>query len=462
LLALVVATALPATASAAPPPNDNRADAQEVTPPATVDGTTVEATQEENDTSQCAGSTNSVWYRVTAPRDGRLVLELAANGDLDAVVDVFRVQRSRTTPLGCDSSDQRGRASVAVEVARNQSFLIRVAKLTASVDDTFKLTIQFGRALAEAPGPPLPAGGATGSLQRVVDPNVAYSVRLQPGVTYKFNLASGSCTPLALYPPGTTSFGDASAVDNARCGGYMVFTPGPGQGGVYSLLAEASTARRSVRFRLMAARVGRDDTAPGRFIRNYARVRGSLDSNAIDVIDLYRFDVTRKSVLELALQTEQRFRVTLLTAGGRRLGTSTDNLSLRVKPGRYFAVVRAGRRATGAYRLTRVSRAITRTRALVDGKRRAIVSPGATASLSARVAPGVAGPVLLFVERFDPVDGWQFARQFRVRASGGVATAGFRGEVGRYRVRAQFRGTRGASPSQSGFAYWRVQGPLEE
>jgi hypothetical protein len=458
---LLLAAFAPASASADPPPNDNRANAQAVTPPATVDGTTVEATQEENETSNCEGSTNSVWYRVTAPRDGRLIVELAANGDLDAVVDVFRVQRSRTTPEGCDSSDRRGRASVAVEVARNQSFLIRVAKLTSSVDDTFKLTIQFGRALAEAPGPRLPAAGATGSLQRVVDPNVAYSVRLQPGVTYKFNLASGSCTPLALYPPGTSSFGEASAVDNARCGGYMVFTPGPGQGGVYSLLAEASTARRSVRFRLMAARVGPDDTAPGRFIRNYARVRGSLDSTAIDVVDLYRFDVTRKSVLELSLQTEQNFRVTLVTGGGKRLA-SGDAVSRRVKPGRYFAIVRAGRRAAGAYRLTRVSRAITRTRALVEGRRSAVVSPGGTASLSAKVTPGVAGPVVIVVERFDPVDGWQFARQFRVRASGGTATVGFRGEVGRYRFRAEFRGTRGASPSKSGTAFFRIQGPLEE
>ncbi|HEX2084059.1 MAG TPA: hypothetical protein VHF89_00110 [Solirubrobacteraceae bacterium] len=461
-VAFVVAGALPAPALADPPPNDNRANAQQVTPPATVEGTTVEATPEENDESSCESAPGSVWYRVTSGRAGRLVVELAANGDLDAVVDVYRARRSELEALDCDATDRRGRASVAVEVGRNQTFLVRVARQQDSVADAFRLTLEFGRPLAQPPGPALPARGATGSLHRVRDPDAAYSVRLRAGVTYRFNLASGSCTPLALYPPGTTSF-DRTPVESASCGGYMVFTPEAGEGGIYSLRASASRARQATRFRLMAARTGRDDTAPGRFIRNYGRVRGSLDANGIDVVDLYRFDVTRRSDLELDLQTAHDFRVVLLSAGGKRLARGSGGLTRRLKPGRYFAAVRAGRRETGAYRLTRVSRAITRTRMLVEGSRRATIAPGSTASLTARVAPGAEGPVTMDVERFDPVEGWQFARRFRVRASGGTATVAFRPPaVGRWRVRARFLGTRGASPSQSGLAYLYVQGPLQE
>ncbi|HEV3000060.1 MAG TPA: hypothetical protein VGW75_04905 [Solirubrobacteraceae bacterium] len=463
-LTLVAAGIAPAPALADAPPNDNRANAQTVTPPATVDGTTVDATAEPNEEeSRCEPAPGSVWYRVTSQREGRLVVELAANGDLDAVVDVYRARRSELEAIDCDPTDRRGRASVAVEVGPNETFLVRVARQADSVADTFQLTLQFGRPLAEPPGPRLPAGGATGSLHRATAPNAAYSVRLRAGVTYKFNLASGSCTPLALYPPGTDSFEDAAPVQSASCGGYMVFTPEADEGGIYSLLAIASRARQATRYRLMAARARGDDLAPGRFIRNHQRVRGSLDAARIDVVDLYRFDVTRRSDTELDLDTEHNFRVVLLSAGGRRLARGQGGLTRRLRPGRYFAVVRAGRRATGAYRLTRTSRAITRTRALVEGRRRATIAPGAVATLTAQVAPGAAGPVTLDLERFDPLAGWQFARRYRVRASGGVANVAFRPpSVGRWRFRARFRGTRDASPSRSGLAYLTVQGPLQE
>lgn len=463
-LTLVAAGVVPASALADPPPNDNRANAQTVTPPATVDGTTVEATAEPNEEgSRCETAPDSVWYRVTSQREGRLVVELVANGDLDAVVDVYRARRSELEALDCDPTDGRGRASAAVEVGPNETFLVRVARQADSVPDTFRLTLQFGRPLAEPPGPLLPAAGATGSLHRATAPDAAYSVNLQPGVTYKFNLASGSCTPLGLYPPGIDSFEDASPVKTASCGGYMLFTPEADEGGVYSLLATASRARQATNYRLMAARARGDDLAPGRFLRNHARVRGSLDAARIDVVDLYRFDVTRRSDTELALDTQHSFGVVLLSAGGKRLARGEGGLTRRLRPGRYFAAVRAGRQATGTYRLTRISRAITRTRALVEGRRRATIAPGAVATLTARVAPGVAGPVTLDLERFDPLAGWQFARRYRVRASGGVVNVAFRPpSVGRWRVRAQFRGTPDASPSRSGLAYLTVQAPLQE
>jgi hypothetical protein len=461
-LLLVAAGVAAPVASADPPPNDDRANATPVEAPGSAEGTTAESTPEENG-SGCDDAPGSVWYRLTAPRTGRLIVQLHANGDLDAVVDVFRVRRSELSGLECDATDRRGDASVAVSVSRNQSYLIRVARQADSVDGTFRLSLQYGRPPASPPGSPLPPRGATGTLQRVVDPSVAYNVRLRAGVTYRFNLATGSCTPLSLYPPGTTSFA-RRPVDRANCGGYMLFTPEAGESGRYILLAEASSARRAVRYRLMSARARRDDTSPGRFIRNYARVRGRLDATRIDVLDLYRFDVTRRSDLELGLETDQNFSVTLLTAGGKRLGRGSDGgLTRRLKPGRYFAAVRAGRGARGSYRLTRVSRAITRTRALVEGRRRATLPPGATASLSARITPGVPGPVVIIVERFDPVDGWQFSRRFRVRSGSGTATVGYNPPgVGRYRFRAEFLGTRGASPSRSGIAFFRVQGPLQE
>ena len=73
------------------------------------------------------------------------------------------------------------------------------------------------------------------------------------------------------------------------------------------------------------------------------------------------------------------------------------------------------------------------------------------------------GPVRIVVERFDPIDGWQFSRAYRVRAGSGTATVAYNPPgVGRYRFTAEFLGTRGASPSRSGTAFFKVQGPLEE
>jgi hypothetical protein len=85
--------------------------------------------------------------------------------------------------------------------------------------------------------------------------------------------------------------------------------------------------------------------------------------------------------------------------------------------------------------------------------------------LAAHVRPGVGGRVIFRVQRFDPVFGWQFYRAFRTRAArgSGRAVVAFRPpHVGRWRVFAQFPGTFSAAESESGFAFFRVQRPLEE
>src|SRR5689334_6451387 len=95
LFACLATMAVGASAAlAAPPSNDDRANAQDVTVPGSVDGTTVDATQEEDEPEACVSDEGSVWYRVH-PKKGRVIAQLAANGDLDATLEVFRVQRSK-------------------------------------------------------------------------------------------------------------------------------------------------------------------------------------------------------------------------------------------------------------------------------------------------------------------------------------------------------------------------------
>jgi hypothetical protein len=80
-----------------------------------------------------------------------------------------------------------------------------------------------------------------------------------------------------------------------------------------------------------------------------------------------------------------------------------------------------------------------------------------------RVGPSVrSGLVELQVDRLDPIAGWQFARTFRPRVgAGGVARQSWRPPtLGRWRVRATFLGTFGASPSRSRYLGLLVAEPL--
>src|SRR3712207_2918925 len=96
-IALVAFSLLTAAiALAAPPANDTRANAQELKLGDRVNGTTTEATADEDDASGCGPSdTPSVWYRLDATQDGRAIAQLEAAGDLDVVLDVYQRQRSQ-------------------------------------------------------------------------------------------------------------------------------------------------------------------------------------------------------------------------------------------------------------------------------------------------------------------------------------------------------------------------------
>jgi hypothetical protein len=114
----------------------------------------------------------------------------------------------------------------------------------------------------------------------------------------------------------------------------------------------------------------------------------------------------------------------------------------------------------GHYRLTRASKTITRTTLSPTPR---LGSPSGNVSLRVGVTPASVGPVTIFVERFDPVSGWQFVRRFETRISGTSTAVSFHPPgVGRYRAQATFNGTRIAAGSRSSVERFRVQGPLEE
>jgi hypothetical protein len=459
-------------AAAAPPANDPQSSPQAITLPADVGGTTAESTVEPTEPpARCGATRGTVWFAFTASADERVVARLQAAGDLDAQVSVFQRQRSQTQQLDCDATDADGLGQVSFTTRARGSYLIRVEQRANSVPGTFRLAVFRPQPAPRAPGARLSPRGVRGVVDSVENTADAYSARLREGRSYRVNLAIAGdrCASLGIFAPGTRNFESAETVKRAPCDGYVLFTPE--RSGTYSFLVSAAARSRTRQpYHLQVASASSDDTAPGLSLRNFARVRGALNGRTVDVVDLYRFDVTSRSELTLGLGTRggQTFDLILLNDRGRRVTSERSEgggveLRRELRPGRYFAVVRSRNGASGRYTLRRVSRAITRTSIAIAGGSGRQLRPGTTTTIAVRVTPAVAGPVTVVIERFDPLEGYQFLRRVRLQATAGRAAVSFRPPApGRYRARATFNGTRGAARSESGTARVLVAGPLQQ
>src|SRR2546423_1173070 len=281
LIALLIApaTAVAAHSAAPPPPNDNRTSATVVRLPATLSGTTVGATDDRSDpTSYCGAAHDTVWYRLSGTQPGRIVVRIAALGDLDPVVSVYRPVRSRLNAVGCNATDENGRGALSFTSAGGD-YLVMVGRERSSDDGPFKLTMYRQEPSSHTPGRSLPRAGIGSWVEPISDYDDAWSLRMTAGVEYRINLspARGRCISLGLYRPGTRSFAAAAPVHLMRCGGYFTYTPGFGGSGRYSLLVTASDQRPGrQRYHLQAAVAGPDDTAPRLPLKNPQTRRGTL------------------------------------------------------------------------------------------------------------------------------------------------------------------------------------------
>jgi hypothetical protein len=467
-LAALLVGAAPAAADG--PGNDDRNDAERVTRlPASVEGTLTGAGVEGPEAaSPCAATSDSVWYRIDPGASRRVVVRLAAAGDLDATIDVYARLRSQQRLLTCDVGDANGRAAVAFDAVRGRSYLVRVARRANSVADAFRLAF-VGVAGTRLPGPALPRTGVSGTLDRAQRTAQAWSVSLRAGVRYRIAVAhpGAGCVGAIVYGPRPRS-GQAPAAP-VGCKGYALFTPRAGRDGRYAIVVHAaSDVRGGQRYHLELAPALADDTAPGVFIENYARVRESLDGRGVDHVDLYRFDVTRRSVLFLHLRTRGAFDLVLLDAWGNVIRCECDGRGGRalhkgLHPGRFFVAVRSSDQSTAAYTLLRASRTITTSRVRVNGAGAAILAPRTAATISVLTRPAVDGPVTVTLEQFDPLAGWQYVRTLHATARGGVASVQWVAPtVGRWRATATYDGTRAVAPSVTGFVKLLVAGALRE
>jgi hypothetical protein len=421
----------------------------------------VGATDEPNDPSPSCGRVHStVWYRINDAPGRRIVLRLHADGDLDGVLAVYQVQRSRLNQITCDATDTNGRAELSFDGSEGASYLILFGRLPDSADGTFGLR-SSAPPRSKPPGTPLPAKGVEGTLDPLDHPDQAWSTVMRAGTTYKINLFGrlNRCVDYSVYAPGTRDFAGASPVIRRECGGYATYTPGAHLGGRYSIFVQARGSRSAtIHYRLQAAVATTNDIGPGQSIANEQTRRGRLDARRIHVVDFYHFEVARQSDVTLHLWTGSEFEFTLLAENGRYIESSSSYVRRGLSPGKYFVVVRAEPGRRGGYRLSLLIREITKTQALAGGSNSVTLRPGETASVEIRVTPGAAGRVQLRINRFLLLDGWVFSRIVNIQtgADGVGRFTWTPPEAGRWRLRAFFQGSRTASPSASGYLFANV------
>src|SRR5437868_2352814 len=141
-LTALVALALAAPVLAAPPPNDNRADAQLLPSfPASTHGTTVDATVERLDpqVSKCGRIEATVWYRIEAAPDGTIVATVQAAGPLAPVVRIYRRNPSNISEVSCGTGQAGGKVVASVAAVRGAGYLILVGRRPGTASGEFDL-----------------------------------------------------------------------------------------------------------------------------------------------------------------------------------------------------------------------------------------------------------------------------------------------------------------------------------
>src|SRR5262245_55887137 len=176
---------------------------------------------------------------------------------------------------------------------------------------------------------------------------------MRPGVTYRINLwPLKGCASLSLLPAGTRSFAGARRLATRECGGYLTYTPGPNAGGVYSVLVQAVRGTGApVRYHLEAAPAEADDQGPGLPIASGRTRAGTVSGRHVDVVDLYRFDVTKVSTVRVTSASRAPLRVQLTTVTGDVIAENGAGSVMRrtLKPATYLVAVTAPPRGGGAY-----------------------------------------------------------------------------------------------------------------
>ena len=327
--AVVVLLLFPLAATAAPPANDNRAAAQVIPAfPATIEGTTVEATVERLDpqVSDCGSVESTVWYRIDLAPDGTVVLAASGAG-FAPVLRVYQIGKSAIEELVCSSAKVGGTARVGFETTRGASYLVLVGKKPKTADAAFTLSAELvlppandSASQAKKLGK-LPASAKGSTLGATSADNDPDGCRLS-GNTMWYSVAPSGAERLIvrLQTEGgfagvvvvvERSHSEANVVGCAASnpGGSAVLPVPVSKGAGYLIVVGTRGASWPGEFTLGVVRAQGREVAPGKPLRN-GRAHGSLNG-LTNVNDVWWTPMQPGSTYRIALSSKPCVSMTL-------------------------------------------------------------------------------------------------------------------------------------------------------
>src|SRR5918994_5059492 len=145
-LLVFVLLALPGTALAAPPANDNRADAEAIPAfPHTLAATTAEATVERLDpqVSRCGRIESTLWYRIDTAPDGLIALTVKGAAGVAPVLRIYRRTPSTIQEVDCASAGPGATVAASLDAVRGSNYLILVGRRPGTPDGAFELRAEL-------------------------------------------------------------------------------------------------------------------------------------------------------------------------------------------------------------------------------------------------------------------------------------------------------------------------------
>jgi hypothetical protein len=140
VVAILSLAVLPATAEAAPPSNDDQANAVAFSAvPYVVTADTTEATKDAVTLTACYSQAGSVWYRFTPSTDQRVVISTTGS-DYDTIVNVY----AGSQLVACSNNVSRANltSAVGVDVTAGNDYYIMVSRFAAKPGGHLVLSVR--------------------------------------------------------------------------------------------------------------------------------------------------------------------------------------------------------------------------------------------------------------------------------------------------------------------------------
>lgn len=152
VVAVIAALLIPGTAVAAPPGNDDLANATAIAPAslpysdaATIDEATLESGEPNGPPSTCYYLGKSAWYTFTPSTDGTIRADVGSSTFFDRILYVYRQDGSGLgglTNIGCASPFFNGASTLTFDVQSGDTYYFQVGSYYSWTGGTLNLSVQ--------------------------------------------------------------------------------------------------------------------------------------------------------------------------------------------------------------------------------------------------------------------------------------------------------------------------------